>query len=76
MNFIKENWKPVLVFLILVGFIPYIFIKTADNDTLKQKYDGLVVTDKAGKSYMLQYSGRVYFTVKEFDVEKMRLRGQ
>jgi hypothetical protein len=76
MNFIKQNWRIVISLMLTIGLVSYLIIINNDNGDLKQRYDGLVVTDKAGKSYMLQYSVRSYFTVKEFDVEKMRLRGQ
>lgn len=71
---ILRYWPHILGFL--VGMVLVVVFITGNNDkeNLKKSYDGLVVTDKTGKAYMLCYSNFSKFTVKEFDLEKMKLR--
>jgi hypothetical protein len=71
---ILRYW-PQGIGLLLGIIVALVFItNTNDKDNIKKSYDGLVVTDKTGKAYMLCYANFSKFTVKEFDLEKMKLR--
>lgn len=76
-NWLKENGvkyiKNFFMFLVIM-FIALSFIDTfLGNDKIKQQYNGLIVTDKQGKSYMIRHSIFGRFKINEFDINKMRL---
>lgn len=58
-------------------FIIFVILSLIDTftgaDKLKQQYNGLIMTDKAGKSYMVRQTIIGTFKINEFDVNKMRL---
>ena len=69
-NFIKKYW----VLFSAVIIIPTIAVLSMDNNKISSSLDGAVVTDKTGKSYILQErtfgtSYRAY----EFDMQRMKL---
>lgn len=74
MNFIKEHYRLVFSSLFLLVLLVFSTTAFTDKENIKKDYDGLVVTDKSGKAYMLQHKFNDRFVVKEFDLEKMKLR--
>ena len=71
---IKDNWKFVLSTFMIIFIIAYFVITAGDTKNKRANFDGLVLTDKAGKSYMLEYTSSSKFNVVEFDVQLMRAK--
>lgn len=73
---ITKGWSYIKSFATF-SFIIFVALSLIDTFTgaekLKQQYNGLIVTDKAGKSYMVRQTVLGTFKINEFDVSKMRL---
>ena len=69
LGYIKNFFILTIVITILLSTLDTYF----GNDKVKQQYNGLIVTDKQGKSYMVRHSMFGMFKINEFDVIKMRL---
>lgn len=73
-SIIKKNWKFVVSALVIIVVLTLGITISSDIKNTKTNYDGLIVTDKAGKSYMFEYSIAGRFNVIEFDVVNMRAK--
>ena len=69
--FRKHYISIIIVFMSLIGLVT-LTVLSKDNDAKYKKYNGLVVTDKQGNSYMIRGS-QYNFVIHDFDVNKMRL---
>lgn len=63
---------PYVIGIIVVLAMFAVF--TTDTNKSRTAIDGMVVTDKVGKSYMLEYSTANRFKVIEFDIVNMRAK--
>lgn len=68
------KWKKEIITFVTVSIIFIVYVTSlTDNSKIKQQYNGLVMTDKQGRSYMIRYNFLGMFTINEFDTTKMRL---
>jgi hypothetical protein len=64
----RNVWFLVVSIIVLITLAVY----NGDSDKKYKKYNGLIVTDKAGNSYMIR-GAQFNFTITDFDMNKMRL---
>lgn len=64
-----SSW--ILAVIIIVSIL---IVSISDNNNINTSLDGLVVTDKSGKSYILQHNIGKTFKVYEFDTMNMRMK--
>ena len=70
-NKTKKNAPFVIAFLVGVCIAIVTF---SDDRKMKTAFDGIIVSDKVGNSFMLEHSFGSRFKVVEFDVVKMRAK--
>lgn len=76
-NWIKTKGYNYFKSFMVFCFVIFILLSLVDVVTgaskSKQQYNGLIMTDKQGRSYMVRQTIFGTFKINEFDVNKMRL---
>jgi hypothetical protein len=75
----NNSWLKKKLFSIMLGLIILVILTisvmpNSNIDIMTKNLNGAVVTDRSGKAYIVQRQLIGNFSIKEFDLEKMKIK--
>lgn len=73
-SFLFKYRYSILIFVFIIFTTVITVSSIPDWDKSYKQFNGIILTDKSGQAYMLQYTMFNNFKIQEFDLNKMKLR--